>query len=285
MNIRRFIGKTVFVTGAGKSSGKTAFFGYVLNRIRRYGEVAYLSVGAGGRGDLIFSKSKRGIFARRGDYLLTSDEGLKKSDIDYEIKEVFAQSGVLGRLVFIKVVRGGFIEPAGPESNSYLGNIIEILQNRFKIKTILIDGAVNRVTPVASSADAGYVYTVKADRSSINSAVSSVLLHFGLSKLPLAEKIKSAGNTLYFKGALTAGKLAGIGKKIKTVIIEDFSKVFLTYGEWRKFCAKYKVKTASNPKLLFFVVNLHDIGRKEFSDALKSRQILKKIMFNPYEQK
>jgi hypothetical protein len=274
-------GRTVFIVGSGKNAGKTTFLNYALSRLRPLGTPGFLSIGVDGEErDLVFDSPKPRIRAEAGDLLVTSDRLLRSSELDWETLEVFPGSTVLGRQTLARVVRGGTVELCGPEHNAQLGPCLAALRGR-GARTILVDGAVDRVTQVSSLPGAGFVAVMRADPSRLEAARDAMRLLHSLALVPLADGRPGPG-TVVVCGALTRGRLAALPPSARSVVIEDFTKVFLTWREWKAASARLELRFARRLDLLFFSVVLDGVSREEFAAGLEA-DILARTLYNPYE--
>jgi len=279
--VESLAGRTAFIVGSAKNAGKTTLLNFALRRLRPLGGVGFLSIGVDGEErDLVFGCPKPRIRAEAGDLLVTSDRMLQASELGWELLEVFPGSTVLGRLVLARVRRGGTVELCGPENNERLSQMLTALRGR-GARTILVDGAVDRMTQVASLPGAGFVHVVRADPARLDSARDAMRLAHSLAAVPLAEGLPEDG-TAVFSGALTRGRLAALPLSTRALVLEDFTKVFLTWREWKAATQRLDMRFARRWELLFFCVVLSDVSREDFASGLEP-DLLARILFNPYE--
>jgi len=277
--------RTVFIAGSDKNAGKTTFLNLALESLRGRGSLAYLTIGVDGeRTDQVFGTPKPRILAMENDYLITTDSMLKESSGSFEIIEVFPTKTVLGRIVLVQVKRSGYIELVGAEDNSGLAKILTYLKNQQKIATILIDGAVNRVTQVVSGENAAFVYVSKITPNNFNAAIEKIKIINLVSTLPkiigLDPAIKAKLHFHY--GALTPAKLKNLPEDCSGIVFEDFTRFFLSFEELKKLAEKVPLYLADQYELLFFQVNNYDITAKQIKNALNDQAIFQKIVFNPH---
>jgi hypothetical protein len=279
--------RTVFITGSEKNAGKTTFLNHTLRSLRGDGlSPVFLTIGIDGeQKDIVFSNPKPQIYTEPGDLFVTSDQMMDKSGGVFEIREVFPVKTVLGRLVLIKTLRGGFVELVGPEDNEQLSKIISYVKENEGRNTILIDGAVNRVTQVASGIDAGFVFVVKISGKNFKSGLEKIKRLSLLEKIPKLSRENEISRTWFHKGALTEISLRYIKDDIDDVVIDDFTKVFLPFNVLKRLRGEKNLFFRDVFELLHVVVNLADIEREEFLENLSGDPICKKIIFNPYQIK
>lgn len=277
--------RTVFITGSDKNAGKTTFLNLALEYLRGKTSLAYLTIGIDGeKSDQVFGTPKPRILSVENDYIVTTDTMLKESSGSFKVIEVFSDKTVLGRLVLAEVIRSGCVELVGAEDNSGLTSILEYLKKEKAIATILIDGAVNRVTQVSAVDNAAFVFVSKITPNNLNAAVEKLKIIHLVSKLPLVHLLSETQKAEYFtlKGALTPLKLKNIPEKCQGLIIEDFTRFFLSYEELKKLTEKMPVYLTEYYELLFFQVNNYDITSEQIHKTLKNSEIYEKIIFNPH---
>ena len=85
------------------------------------------------------------------------------------------------------------------------------------------------------------------------------------------------------KGALTESKLTQIPENCDVLLIDDFTKIFLTYSQIIELQRKLEIAYKIPYKLNAFVVILKDIIKEDFMKLLEQHTIKETILFNPYE--
>jgi len=277
--------RTVFITGSEKNAGKTTFLNHALRSLRTETTPAFLTIGIDGETkDIIFGNPKPQVYTEPGDLLITTDSMISRSGGTFEIREVFPFKTVLGRIVLLKTLRGGFIELVGPEDNDQLSKIISYIKEEEGCQTILIDGAVNRITQVATGIDAGFVFVVKISQQNFKSGLEKIKRLSILEKIPKFSEDKKGSEVWFHKGAMTETSIQKIPKDIKTVVVEDFTKIFLSLNQLKNLQNKKELFFRDVFDLLFVVVNLAGIERDEFLQNLEENNITDKIVFNPYQK-
>jgi hypothetical protein len=279
LDFQQFHKNTTFIAGNDKHAGKTTFLKYVLRNLREMGYCpAYMSIGVDGEScDILDGAAKPTIIVQSGDLVVTSAQSLENSDAAYQILNVFQQGTVLGRMVLVKIVRSGFIELTGPENNQQLCHILDYIQNETQTDTIVVDGAVNRLSQVASDRSAGFVMVMKVTASNLAHAADQIRLLDLLDNLPSC----SDPDSVLITGALTESRLADIDEDCKAITIMDFTRVFLSYRQMVSLCKKYSVSIKNKFTLRYFVVNLFDIDKDEFAKMFDDR-IAQQVVYNPF---
>jgi len=269
-----------FITGSKKNAGKTTFLNYLVNSRREKAKPAYLSIGIDGESrDQVFDTPKPRIYAMAGDLVVSTTELLSANLGDLEFLHVFDFTTCLGRLVVARIQRDCYIELAGPDNNKQLNEILNYLNSECEVDEVYIDGAVNRVTQVASVQNASFYHVSSIDPRNLASSVSEIKklkLLFDLARKTPPE------NCCFIEGAFTANKLKQLAAENKKLLLTDFSKVFLTYNELSIMLQDgFEIYFKNSYKLKAFVVNLFDVSEEDFLDKIKDIE-KDLIVFNPY---
>ncbi|MGV8946456.1 MAG: hypothetical protein ACOH1N_08510 [Lutibacter sp.] len=282
----QLVNKTTFLVGNKKNAGKTTFLNYALKQVREVVSPAFFTIGIDGESsDLIFNTPKPKVFTEVGDFVVTSDLMINKSDALFEIMHVFPYKTVLGRLIFAKTLRSGNIELVGSEDNKQLGDIVDYLRNEEKIKTIIIDGAASRTTQVASVKNSYFYYIINVDQKSVNADINQLKVIALISKFKCFEHTDEINSKSIFeiKGALTTSKLALIPEDCDLLLVNDFTKNFLDFSQLVELSKRLEINYKIPYQLVSFVVILKDIVKEEFEKILKQNNIKESILYNPYE--
>jgi len=282
----QLVNKTTFLVGNKKNAGKTTFLNYALKQVREVVSPAFFTIGIDGEAsDLIFNTPKPKVFTEAGDFVVTSDLMINKSDALFEIMHVFPYKTVLGRLVFAKTLRSGNIELVGSEDNKQLAEIVDYLRNEEKIKTIIIDGSASRTTQVASVKNSYFYYIIKVDQKSVNSDIDKLKVIALISKFTCFKNTDEIYSKSVFeiKGALTTSKLALIPEDCELLLVNDFTKIFLHFSQVVELSKRIEIRYKTPYQLVSFVVILKDIAKGEFEKILKQNNLEESILYNPYE--
>jgi flagellar biosynthesis/type III secretory pathway chaperone len=279
----QLIDNTTFLVGNKKNAGKTTFLNYALNNVREAVRPAFLTIGIDGEtSDLIFETPKPKVCTKPGDYIITSESMISKSDALFDIIHVFPYKTVLGRLVLATTLRTGNVELVGSEDNSQLTEILTHLKEIEKINTIIVDGAASRTTQVASVKNCQFYYIMVLDQKTFNSDYNKFKTISLTNKFKAIEDIDPE-DFFEIKGALTETKLSAIPKDCKTLKIDDFTKIFLDYNRISDLSNRLEIVYETKYKLASFVLIFKDVQRKEFESLVKKNNIKEPILYNPYE--
>ena len=281
--VRGLKDRTVFIVGSRKNAGKTTFLNYALSRLRGEAPVGALSVGVDGEArDQVFGIPKPQVKAERGDILLCSETSLKGADLHAEILNVYPFRTAIGRPVLLRALRPGKAEISGPENNEQLGEILADMR-RHGARTVFVDGAVDRITQVAAGGKAAFVYVAKVEPENLDSSATGIKLVWSASGVPLCRAGEKLQEPVFIiDGALTPGRVPGKDVKRGTLIIEDLTKVFLTWQQWTEMRARFELRFGAKPDLAAFVVNLCNVSRADFEKKLGSPELAGRINYNPY---
>jgi hypothetical protein len=284
----RLNGRAVFITGADKNAGKTTLFNYVLGGLRSRGAApAFLSAGYDGEeADHLSGRPKPRVRAREGELVATAEAALETADAGLEILEVFPGEAVLGRAVLTRVRRPGLVELIGPPGNSALAAVLDCLREKHRPEHLLVDGAVDRVTQVgadraAAAHVAAYAMVLRVEPSTLTRAAGIVRLHRLIAALPSPAEAALVQEMVEVPGALTEAKLAGLPADDRPLLLEDFTRVFLDAARMEQIRSARQVFLRRTFEMLFFAVNLFDVGRQEFLAAVGHAD---DILFNPYRE-
>jgi hypothetical protein len=140
---------------------------------------------------------------------------------------------------------------------------------------------VDRLTQVASLPGAGFVHVVRADPTRLEMARDAMRLQHALAAVPPAEGLAEDG-TAVLGGALTRSRLAALPATTRALVLEDFTKVFLSWREWQAAARRLDIRFQKHWDLLFFCVVLSDLTREHFTSGL-APDLQARILFNPYE--
>ncbi len=279
-----FRGKTVFITGSHKNSGKTTFLKYALANLRAINlPPAFMSIGVDGEQcDYLYGNLKPIIIAARGDYIVTTEKAMNASDAAFSIIEVFPQKNIFGRHVLSRVIREGSVELIGPSCNSRIAEIATRVFSGTTASTFLVDGAVNRVTQISSVTNAAFVNVLRVTPSTVKSTTDLIKLTMLMTEFDEYDG-SFAGNPYFIDGALTSAKIERLPDDCTAVVVDDLSKVFITYAEMLRLAARVKILFRNKLALLFFVVNLFNIGEKYFFDFIDC-DTAARIVINPFAE-
>ncbi|MBA1334838.1 MAG: hypothetical protein HPY66_0458 [Firmicutes bacterium] len=155
--------RSVSVIGTAKNAGKTVTLNYIIEKAHDRGiSLGLTSTGRDGeRLDLVTSTRKPPIYAHRGTVIATAQRLLEEEKVSAEIVEVTGMATSLGPVVIARVMSSGYVQLAGPDTNSEMKMIIDRLAE-MGCGLILVDGALNRVSSASPSVTDGVIISTGA---------------------------------------------------------------------------------------------------------------------------
>lgn len=291
-----FAGRVSFVTGPEKGCGKTTFVNRALALLRAAGErAAFLTVGFEGEAG---PGSPPGGAGRRptidclpGEVFLSSELYLRGSTCSPEILDLLPGSTALGRLALARARRRGQVVLVGPERNDYAAWAIDRVLEEGWARSVLVDGAINRITQVSARSDARLFYVARIGPGDLDRQLRSLRRMFTLARLPLWPAGRDPAGAEHgfpapvaaLEGPLTAETLSRLPPAAKTILVDDFTKVFLEASALAALLRSRSIVVRRRLWLSAFVVALRDLSRARFLDALGDRDLQSLVAFNPYE--
>lgn len=136
---------TIAILGTGKNAGKTVALNEFINIASENSfRLGITSIGRDGeRQDIVTFTEKPPIFVPKGAFVATAEGCLSGFKTGYEIIDVTPFQTAMGRVVICEAVENGYVEIAGPDSNSELKKVCGFMRD-IGADRILIDGALNR---------------------------------------------------------------------------------------------------------------------------------------------
>lgn len=252
--------RSVSITGTAKNTGKTECLNYILRNIPSEVTIATTSIGVDGESmDVVTNTPKPEVYLKKGMYFATSETHYRGRKITSEIVGLSATSSSLGRFVTGKAIGEGKLKLSGPSSIADLGAWM-LKAKQYPIDFFLIDGAASRLSSASPFiTDAFILCTGAAAYSKTETLIQQTEYLVTLSQLSEADKEErqhSQGISAFteekdifplrkqyysVKGALT-DKLVKmfLGQEMGgiTLIVKDFTKVFVSMDVYRHFLKK-----------------------------------------------
>jgi len=288
-----FLGRVTFITGPGKHCGKTTFMNRAVELARRGARIAglpgpaLLTVGYDGEArDYLSGARKPGVPVCTGDIVVTT-EHFARSCLP-EIIDLVPGSTALGRLCVVRVGRDGMVALVGAEGNSLVAWSIRRILGGGLGDTVLVDGAINRLTQIASIPEARFVYVMRVDRADLDRSIAQVRRIFKLVRLPVVTASEpgiydGSSAVLRLDDALTAETAARLPASAKTIVVEDFTKIFLGATELAAFERERELRVERSIGFAGFVVACRGVSDGEFISRIGDETITPCITFNPCE--
>lgn len=297
-----FLGRVSFITGPGKDSGKTTFMNRAACLARRAAAEAGLPPPAlltagydGDTRDYLSGARKPSVPVEAGDLFVSAERFLREGGSSPEILDAAPGRSALGRLCVARARRAGAVALVGPESNAQLDWLLARVVDEGLCSCALVDGAVNRITPLAGRPDATLMYSLRVDRAGLESALAKIRRLALLMDLPLAAETAGIGGTALadaaggyaLKGALTADTVSLVPKEARTLVIDDFTKVFLDYAALKALLSERSLRVRRRPRFGGFSLITRGLPDSLALERLKGLTILGMpiegyLGFNPY---
>lgn len=277
---RQFAGAVTAVTGFEKGSGKTTFLNFALPHARAQGPVAVFSIGVDGALKARDGGAAGSIQVAPGDLVLTTEAFARDSSARFEVLESVPGRSALGRLFLGRAVRGGSITLVGPEHLGTLAELIQRVRAEGWARSVLVDGAVNRLTQVSALGEVKFVFTVRVDPSNLARVAARIQALDALAALPILPD--PPAGVLRLEGPLTAAGLQALPKATTGLSLADFTKAFLEPAELLRTLQRHPCSLRRGLDLLGFAVTLRGLDRAGFRAAV-GPGLTAPLLFNPYE--
>ncbi|MDD4005344.1 MAG: hypothetical protein PHW69_09125, partial [Elusimicrobiaceae bacterium] len=150
----------------------------------------------------------------------------------------------------------------------------------FGAETVLVDGASDRVTQAVSAPGAGYVFVLRACGAGLARAAERArqLVAFDA----IAQAPDPLPDAFCIDGAFTPAVAETVAPGA-AVVLNDFTRVFLSPREFAVFSAARSVYFRRRIPLLFICVVLQDAEKAGFLRLFDCARGERYLLFNPYE--
>jgi hypothetical protein len=288
LEVKDFRGRVTFITGPEKDCGKTTLLNACLALLRGAGEggLAFMGVGFDGEArDALSGLRKPRIEARAGEVFVTAEAYLRATRCLPEVLDVLPGSTALGRLAIARAGRAGAVTIVGPERNDYAAWAISRIREEAWAGTVLVDGAINRITQVAAFGGARFMFSLRASPADLERQARRVRHVAALQRLPSLSGLAAGPVEPVFEleGPLTQESAGRIPAGTATVVVEDFTKVFLDGQGLGAFLRDRALVLREKADFGGFIVVLRDLSREAFRKALADEEAFRLVGFNPYE--
>lgn len=177
--------RSISFIGMSKNAGKTTTLNYFIGQTRGKCTLGLSSIGRDGESiDRVTGTKKPRIYITEGTLLATASSCIALSDATIELLEVTSFSTPMGNIVIGRAVSDGFIELAGPSSNSQL---YEVMRRMFAFgaQKVMIDGALSRKSLASPAvAESTILATGAAHSKSLRQTVMETIHSYKLLTLP-----------------------------------------------------------------------------------------------------
>lgn len=137
--------ETISIVGMAKNAGKTVTLNTILDEACEEGiNVGLTSIGRDGeKQDIVTYTEKPMIYAYEGTIIATSEILFELSEAMMEILEITDFFTPMGKIVIARVITAGYVQIAGPCSNSEIMSTSKLMKT-FGAELIIVDGAIDR---------------------------------------------------------------------------------------------------------------------------------------------
>ena len=280
-----FLGKVNLVTGPGKACGKTLFAKAAALSVRAAGgRPALMAVGAEGGGP--GKAQARDVGLEAGEVFVTAERLLPAATCLPVLLEVLPGASALGRVVVARAARRGRAALAGPERNEYLAAAAEKILEEGWASTLIVDGALNRLTQIASLGRARLFYAVVAGRADCRAAAAGLKSFLRRAELPVAamEEPNAVSGAYRVSGPLTPSTAELIPEGAGLVAIDDFSKLFVEGRDLDAFLRRHRLAVLRGVDFGGFSVALRGVDRGAFEALLGEEAAGRVVSWNAYAE-
>lgn len=258
-----FGGRISIITGPGKGCGKTAFADAACLALEASGSM-YGRVAVG-----VDTGLRQQVKVPAGTVFCTAGVFLGESTCVPEILQETPSGSALGALAIARASRDGVVILAGPERNDDLAWIVSAIIEHDWAQSVIVDGALNRITQAAGLPGVIVFHAAMARRSDYRGIARRLRHVRRLSMLPVRrENSGTQDSVVSIDGPATPAVLDRVDPSAKTIVVRDFTKIFLDEHEFERYAARYDFALEAAIDFGGFAVTLRDIGVAEFSAEL-----------------
>lgn len=144
--------KIISVVGMAKNSGKTVTLnGIIEEAIDNNIRLGITSIGRDGeKQDIVTFTEKPLIYISKGTIIATAEEIFKVCEANLEILEMTDYNTSLGRVVIARAISSGYVQIAGPCTNSDIKKVAGRMLV-YGVDVAIVDGALDRVSSASPS--------------------------------------------------------------------------------------------------------------------------------------
>ena len=286
LDINAFPGRVTCITGPEKNCGKTQFINYLLRQpiIERHTRAVMTAGYDGEAHDLLSGSKKPLIYVSPGTIVVTPERFLRTSTIFPEILEVVPGATSLGNCCIARAQRRGTVILASGEGNTSISWTLRFLEENKLATTVLIDGAFNRITQVAAWHSSQLVYVVRVDTVNVKKTLDTLTRLLMLLSLEQAVPEKVDDETAFaMPDVLSLETVHSIPECAKTVVIKDFTRVFLPFRELKSLMSEKQLMVLRKIPCAGIPVIVRGLSFKDFFDAVPELPLKELLFPNPYQ--
>ena len=252
-------GAVTVVTGFEKGSGKTTFLNLALPYARACGPAAVFTIGVDGA---LKAGEGGSIQVEAGDVVMTTEALARASSARFEVLEAVPGRTALGPLFLGRALRAGAVTLVGAEHFSTLAAMVRRVREEGWAASVLVDGAVNRITQAAALGDAQFAFTARVEPANQARTAARIRALAALAALP-----RPTGATRPLEGPVTPETLKDLDGSPLDLSVADFTKFFLEPQELLRTLERHRWSVRRRLSLLGFAVSLRGVDREAFLRA------------------
>jgi hypothetical protein len=235
--------RSIAVVGTAKNVGKTVTFNALRAAALRRGIVGgAMSIGRDGEpGDALDGLPKPRVRLEAGS-VVALPRGLVPRSPALEIVDVGERSA-LGPIVFARVHATTWCEIGGPPTARGVRATIDRLA-ALTAGPVFIDGALDRISPLAGGGDAIVLATGAASGSSVAAVARIAAETAARLALPAFDPARDPARTIAIDDALDARDAEALlaGERGATILVDDPTRIAIRGGLFRALCAAFAVR-------------------------------------------
>jgi hypothetical protein len=281
-----FIGNLSFFAGFSAASGKTLAVKAALADIRSVGTRAAIlcagyegerpGPGAGGTNVELWG----------GEIFSTAADVVDRLDCEPAILAGALGSSALGPIVLARAGRRGRGILVGPSESSALAALAdEAMRAQYPYHTILVDGALDRLSPISALPNAQLFCTARIDRANLPQVAQWMADLYRRAHLPLWNEGALMHNApIVIDGPLSRMVLEKYAvQEHAAFMVKDFAHIFLRPEELTLLAAQNKLFVQKEIDFQGFIVALCDVSQEECEARLPPEVFASILSWNPYE--
>lgn len=259
--------RIISVVGMAKNSGKTV----TLNRLIEEAmdnniTLGITSIGRDGeKQDIVTFTEKPLIYINQGTVIATAEEIFKVCEANLEILEITDYNTSLGRVVIARALSSGYVQIAGPCTNSDIKKVANMMLT-YGADVAIVDGALDRLSSASPSITEATILATGAVLSrDMNRVIEKTAHKVNLFSL----------DTINDEGAKTIAKKAFEDKKIYVIDDEygiEILNIKTALGSGREIAGAIKENSR-------YVIISGSLVTKTLKDIVTSSKLFRNVTF------
>lgn len=154
---------TISLVGMAKNCGKTtALNQIIMEAMDKNLVLGITSIGRDGeKQDIVTYTEKPLIYIGKGTIIATAEETFKLSEAKLELIDITDINTAIGRVIIGRALSSGYVQIAGPSTNSQVKLISEKMLN-LGAKMVIVDGAIDRISSASPRVAQGTILATGA---------------------------------------------------------------------------------------------------------------------------